>query len=105
MTNLEMNRDGIAEMLNEASAVAHLRTVTQAVADEWGRLDPRNKPGGHHPPTITVQMDTEDGVPVGLASTDDSIWHIIERGSINNPPYRPATNAAINSGLDVRDVR
>jgi hypothetical protein len=39
------------------------------------------------------------GVPSMEYWTGVHIWHIIEYGSIKNPPYRTLTNAALDLGL------
>lgn len=41
----------------------------------------------------------DDGIPAGYFGSTSSIWHIIEYGSINNPPYRPLTSGAERVGL------
>lgn len=41
----------------------------------------------------------DDGVVSAWFGSSSSIWHIIEFGSVNNPPYRPLTSAAEAIGL------
>lgn len=91
---------GIIELLSSPQAVSHAAARARGIQQEWQRNDPRNNPGGHEPPEISVGAAQRDShgamVPV---FTDDPIWHIIEYGSANNPPYRPATKAAQNAGV------
>lgn len=35
--------------------------------------------------------------------SDSPFWHLFEFGSINNPPYRPLTNAVRDAGLKFED--
>ena len=43
--------------------------------------------------------EIRDGVATSYFGTRSSIWHIIEFGSVNNPPYRPMTKAVDRVGL------
>lgn len=97
-----LDRKGLDALLQEPTAVAMLETKAHQLADEWERQDPRQKPGGHQPPTIRVGTPNAQGVPV---ITDDPIWHIIEYGSANSSPYRPATRATQEVGLRFEDDR
>jgi hypothetical protein len=48
-------------------------------------------------PLAARLRDMEDGNPeqqVAIVAAFDAIWHMIEFGSINNPPYRPLTTGA-----------
>jgi hypothetical protein len=37
--------------------------------------------------------------------SDDIAWHLVEFGSINNPPYRPLMRGVRDAGLDYEDGR
>lgn len=101
-----LNDEGLERLLSSSEAEQFLTSVAHEVEREWKRLDPRSKPGGHEPPEIQVGPPERDrGVAVVPVFTTDGIWHIIEYGSINNPPYRPATKAAQNAGLELKDSR
>ena len=43
---------------------------------------------------LTVRRRTSHGLPAARIITHSSIWHIIEYGSVNNPPYRPFARGA-----------
>lgn len=96
---------GLERLLSDMGAAAFAREVGEQVAKEWERNDPRSRPGGHKPPELSVEMDREHGVAVANVTTPDPFWHIIEYGSVNNRPYRPATRAAASVGLDFKDTR
>lgn len=101
-----LDEEGLERLLSSSQAEAFLTNVAQEVEREWERLDPRTKPGGHEPPDIEVGHPERDGgVAVVPVFTTDPLWHIIEFGSVNNPPYRPATKAAQNAGLELKDTR
>lgn len=100
-----LDENGLEKLLSGSDAERFLMNVGEAVARDWERFDPRNKPGGHEPPKIRVTADRAKGVAVANVSTDDSFWHLIEFGSSNNPPYRPATKAAESNGVKLEDSR
>lgn len=102
----ELNEKGLDALLSSAAAEAFLTRAATGIARDWERLDPRSQPGGHEPPKIEVGAPARDrGVAVVPVYTNDPIWHIIEFGSANNQPYRPATKAAQNSGAKFEDRR
>lgn len=101
-----LDENGLERLLSSPDAERHLTDVAERIAKDWERLDPRSNPGGHEPPKIDVGSPQRDrGVAMVPVSTPDGIWHIIEYGSVNNPPYRPATKAAQNAGVEQKDWR
>lgn len=105
MIRFTLDEAGLDRFLGDAPAIRVLTDRAEQVAREWQDNDPRSRPGGHEPPDIRVgDVTHERGVPEVPVVTMDSLWHVIEYGSINNPPYRPATRAALNAG-DFKDAR
>lgn len=50
---------------------------------------------------VTSPARVVDDKAVGYIGSNSSIWHILEFGSVNNPPYRPLTRAVESVGLVV----
>ena len=89
--------DASDELMSSEDAHAAVAAVCVQIRDQ-ARL---NNPSADERPYIyAAHVDTPDGEPaqgeVGYAS---AIWHIIEFGSVKNPPYRPLTAAAESAGL------
>lgn len=95
----ESNEAGIDELLHKPEAVAFLEQVAHVYAAEVERVAPEGAGSVKFRDTIDVHTQ-DDEVTV---TTSDSVWHLIEYGSVNNPPYRPFTAAAQNVGLDFHD--
>lgn len=47
---------------------------------------------------------TVDGWEAQVGSSDP-FWHLVEFGSVNNPPYRVLSNAVTAAGLEFEDDR
>src|SRR4051812_16675366 len=49
--------------------------------------------------TTTRRSQAADFSAAAKITTSDKIWHIIEYGSVNNPPYAPIRRGVIAAGL------
>ncbi len=49
--------------------------------------------------TTKVRSLRSAGGAAAQITTSDAIWHIIEYGSVNNPPYAPIRRGVIEMGL------
>ncbi len=49
--------------------------------------------------TKTRRSQAADFTAAAKITTSDAIWHIIEFGSVNNPPYAPIRRGVIAAGL------
>ncbi len=49
--------------------------------------------------TKTRRSQAADFTAAAKIETSDAIWHIIEYGSVNNPPYAPIRRGVIEAGL------
>lgn len=96
----EANAEGIDELLHGDQAVAFLEQVANIYKPEIERVAPLGSGSVKFRDTISVHVQ---GGEVAVA-TDDPFWHLLEYGSVNNPPYRPFTAAAENLGLDFHDT-
>ncbi len=45
------------------------------------------------------RSQSSDFTAAAKITTSDAIWHIIEYGSVNNPPYAPIRRGVIAAGL------
>jgi len=50
-------------------------------------------------PDHTGAFKRSIGVSGTAVTTSDPFWHLIELGSVNNPPYAPMRRGAIAAGL------
>lgn len=99
-----VNPDGLHELLTGPGAAKHLTDTAKALADEAERLTPVGSSNRHAAETLTsTGAEIENGELVARAGSTYPFWHLIEFGSVNNPPYRPLTRAAENLGLDFTD--
>lgn len=102
MSTFEPDVAGVISFLNEQWALDTIDAVDQAIADEAHQLaplgtDPRR---GHIRDTYTIERAQPTGHGAeGAAGSTDPFGHIIEYGSVNNPPYRPVTRAVHSLGL------
>jgi hypothetical protein len=90
--------DAAEKLLSSEDAWAYVADVALTIRDTARELNPHadDRPFmfAHRPPDAPA-----DGPAVAEVVYDSAIWHIIEFGSVNNPPYRPLTAAAERSGL------
>lgn len=95
--------EGIDELMTSAEAAAFLTDLAGSVKTEVEQIAPRHS--GHYADSIEVSEPVhEDGGVVVYVYSTDFAAHIVELGSVNNPPYRPLTRGAANLGLEVQDV-
>lgn len=86
------------QLLSTEQAKAVVRAVAEAATRRAVEIQP-NLTGEHDQDLITEDPRIEDGVAkCGYGSKSPS-WHIMEFGSVHNPPFRPLTRAAQELGL------
>lgn len=103
MTGFELYPDAIIKVLNDTPAVEVLRNLADKAVADARSTGPRARHGGPHTIDLITVGETHI-TPAGAVVDIDwpsSVWHLIEFGSVNNPPYRPVTRAAQNLGLSV----
>lgn len=101
----DLDRKGLLAILNGDDAVALVDRAADAAADEARRIAPHGRGRGRRFTDsigTTSARRTARGA-VGAVTTSDPFWHLVEFGSVNNPPYRPLTRAVKNVGLDFDD--
>jgi hypothetical protein len=95
-----LNEAGIAELLHSPGVKAHLHETATKVVEEVVRIAPRHT--GHYDDSIQVgaMTETPDGPAIAVESTDFAA-HLVEFGSMNNPPYAPLRRAPRNLGITI----
>jgi hypothetical protein len=102
---IELDPEGIARVLGEQPAIEALHELAEGIVTEAVATGPR-----HHAPheidkiAVGETRTSPQGAVVEI-DWDSHVWHLIEFGSINNPPYRPLTRAAQHAGLTFRNDR
>lgn len=97
----KLNAAGVAAVARSPRVVAHVAGQALVVAAAVSAAAPERT--GHFARSIEVSPahPTAQGVEVTVFSTDIAA-HIIEFGSVNNPPYSPFRRAAARLGLRLR---
>lgn len=93
-----LNRTGIAEVERSAAVRRFEKQVAKAVKAEVQRIAPAGGPARGYRESITVDQHAETKV-----GSTDPFAHLIEYGSVNNPPYAPLRRAVRNLGLKVKE--
>lgn len=100
----ELDQRGILELLNDGPAVAYVTELAAQGAAAAEQAAPVGRYAPHYRDTIgsTPGEATSDGAKATFYSSS-SVWHIVEYGSVNNPPYRPLTRGALAIGVDFKE--
>lgn len=100
----ELDPRGILELLNDAPARAYVTELAAQGAAATEQAAPFGRSAPHYRDTIgsTPGESTPDGARATFYS-GSSVWHIVEYGSVNNPPYRPLTRGALAIGVDFKE--
>lgn len=108
MSNVELDLDGIMQILNGTEAVSELRSRAGHTVEAGKASGPRGLHAGAHIidklAVGDIHQDSRNG-PVVDIDWPDSRWHLVEYGSVHNPPYAVIRNAARTAGLTVIDQR
>lgn len=105
MSFFELDLDGIMGILAQ-QGVPELHARAQQAVNTAHGTGPRGEHAGRHVVdkiAVGTTHATGTGGPVVDIDWPDSRWHLLEFGSIHNPPYRVITNAAQDAGLEVID--
>lgn len=102
----ESNRAGIRKLLAESDVRSGLAAAGQALKRAVENASPLGGPGRGFRESISVgQPDTEGDEASITVSSSDAFAHLVEFGSVNNPPYAPFRRGAESLGLRVEDSR
>lgn len=105
--NINLDYAAIGRILGEAPAVAALQSRASKTVKEAKATGPRGKHAGAHEIDKLSVGETKQGDYGAAVEIDwaSHVWHLIEFGSVNNPPYRPVSRAAQANGLKVTGMR
>lgn len=88
--------DATEELLTSAEAWQAVNDAVQDAADWARRLTPSADEREH---IVASRPEVVDGVLTGFVGSKSHIWHILEFGSVKNPPYAPLRQAIENAGM------
>ncbi len=93
----ELNPDFLEEVAAEPGVLNAIGEATEAVASAAQDA----APVGTGDYVDSIEHEVADGK--GRVFTTDFAGHIVEWGSVNNPPYAPLRTGARNAGLDLEE--
>jgi hypothetical protein len=91
MALVDIEDDAAEQLLSSEEAKAFVEHAATEGAKAAAELTPAHELKDK---MRVTEVTVEDGVATCAFWCDSPIWHIIEFGSKNNPPYRPMTAAA-----------
>lgn len=95
---VSIDRAGVDKILQSPEAVDVLRKAAGFAVREAVDLAPRGF-GGYRKTLRTGAAHVLDGAAAVDVESTSSFWHLVEFGSVNNPPRRVLQRAAQNTGL------
>lgn len=99
-----LNRAFTAEVQREPDFIAHMALLAEHTAKEVERIAPKRTTyyARHIEPYIRTQVTQVRNarIPAGFhVLSTDPFGHLVEAGSVNNPPYSPLRRGARAAGL------
>lgn len=99
-----VDRAAVAAFVRGPEVATELGNLRTRAANETRRIAPRGPTRQYSKSIVEGPIEvTAKGVKTSYGSTDFAA-HIVENGSVNNPPYRPLTRGAQALGLKVEDA-
>ncbi len=96
-TYIDIDTSAAVDLLGTVQARAYVEAIAKQGAQALRDLTPTDADK-----VVSGGGSIVNGVATAYFGSTSSIWHIIEFGSVNNPPYRPMTQAAERIGLRFR---
>lgn len=94
----------LAAVARSPEIIAELEDIRDRAAAETERIAPHGATGDYSRSIVRGPVEIRgDEVSTSYGSKDFAA-HIVEFGSVNNPPYRPLHRAAAALGLKVEDA-
>lgn len=91
---IKVLKDPLARAAIRYAASSTLKSITQNTPIVTGEYQ------GYWEETTKIRgSQSADFTASAKIVTGDAIWHIIEYGSVNNPPYAPMRRGVIANGL------
>ena len=94
--SFRLENDAAEELLTSQEARSFVAEVAADAAEVAAQLTPSSDDKDK---VVAGGYPDVDGAAAAAFGSRSSIWHILEFGSVNNPPYRPLTRAAERVGL------
>lgn len=104
MTDIEILPDGIVALLNEGDSLVVLDEAASRVvnaAQGLTRRGPNPRFGHIADRYFTQRAQPSDIGGIAAACNGSPVFHMLEFGTIHNPPERPFFRGAVASGLVV----
>lgn len=103
MTRVTIDYHGIDELMRSPRTLALVASTAKAAARSAGQIAPEGGPakGVAESYRSTPPHPTPTGIAATVYSTDP-FAHLVEFGSIHNPPYAPLRRAVMRLGLKLR---
>lgn len=93
------NPAGVRELLTSSQALAAIGEVAAIAGHHVERAQPV-KTGYHRRAIVTGGAEVTPTGAAAYVGTTSSTWHLLEYGSVNNPPHRPFARGIAAAGLD-----
>lgn len=98
-----LDADAGRKIANSAEAKAFIDARLEDCLAEAQRTAPVDTGEYRDSLGITPAAERPDGTVAGELWSDSWYWHLVEYGSVNNPPHRVLEHAVTSSGLDFED--
>lgn len=107
MSSFEIDINGIMSILAGPEGVAELHARAAQAVNTAHATGPRGGHAGRHVIDKIAVGETHIATTGPIVDIDwpDSRWHLLEFGSVKNPPYAPIRQSAQQAGLEVIDDR
>lgn len=100
----EPKRSAIRAIVHRQEVADELASLRSEAAAATRRVAPRGPTGMYAGSIVEGPIETRGGEVSTTYGSTDFAAHIVERGSVNNPPYMPLHRGAQAVGLRVEDV-
>ena len=92
------NRQARAQLARQPEHKKFLREQAERVKDSAERESPIGETGDYIDRFVIVELPTRMRV-----TNHDFAWHLVEFGSVNNPPYGPLRKGVRRAGLRLEE--
>lgn len=99
---VHIDMDAVGSILATPAMMRAVGDAAEAIADYAVAAAPVNT-GAYVDSIAATSPVIEEGVATAKVVTDDFAWHLVEYGSVNNPPYRPMRTGVERAGLQFKD--
>jgi hypothetical protein len=97
--DIDLYRARVDDLFQSNEARAFVADAARKLADAAHDAAPVGATGETAESYEAYGSEIRDGVATSFFGSNNPVWHIIEFGSVNNPPYRPMLTAVERCGL------